>query len=94
MQKSPCQMFLCQKTTRHTILTFKIYRLENKLPQELGEEMYIIISNAFQSKISLSIKLMWDEQHELKLVTTMEVTFHILLLPFHIYIIIKQTMNF
>ena len=58
------------KTTGHTTLTFQNYRLENKLLQQLGDEVFIIISNTFQSKISLFIKFIWEDQHQLELVTT------------------------
>ena len=40
------------KTARPAILLFQDYRLENKLLQELGDEMFIIVSNTVQSKIS------------------------------------------
>ena len=40
------------KTARPAILIFQDYRLENKLLQELGDEMFIIVSNTVQSKIS------------------------------------------
>ena len=33
------------KGTGHTTSTFQNYRLENKLLQELGDEIFIIISN-------------------------------------------------
>ena len=39
------------KTTGHTTSAFQKYGLENKLLQELGEEMDIIISNTVQSTI-------------------------------------------
>ena len=58
------------KTTGHTTLTFQNYRLENKLLQQLGDEVFIIISNTFQSKISLFIKIIWEDQHQLEFVTT------------------------
>ena len=58
------------KTTGHTTLTFQNYRLENKLLQQLGDEVFIIISNTFQSKISLFIKFIWEDQHQLEFVTT------------------------
>ena len=57
------------KTTGHTTLTFQNYRLENKLLQQLGDEVFIIISNTFQSKISLFIKFIWEDQHQLEFVT-------------------------
>ena len=56
------------KTTGHTTLTFQNYRLENKLLQQLGDEVFIIISNTFQSKISLFIKFIWEDQHQLEFV--------------------------
>ena len=40
------------KTTEHTASTFQNYRLENKLLQELADQMFKIISNTVQSKIS------------------------------------------
>ena len=58
------------KTTRHKTSIFQNNRLENELLQELGEEMDIIISNTAQSKISLFIKFIWGEQHQLEFVTT------------------------
>ena len=58
------------KTTGHTTLTFQSYTLENKLLQQLGVEVFIIISNTFQSKISLFIKFIWEDQHQLEFVTT------------------------
>ena len=58
------------KTTHHTTLTFQNYRLENKLLQEIGDEMFVIISNIFQSKISPFIKFIWKYQHQLEFVTT------------------------
>ena len=66
------------KTTRHKTFTFQNYRLENKLLQELVDEMFIIISNAVQSKISLFIKFIWEDQLEF---------------VFIIYIDIKQGLN-
>ena len=53
------------KTTGHTTLTFQNYRLENKLLQELGDEMFIIISNTVQSTISPLIKFIWEDHHQL-----------------------------
>ena len=44
------------KTTGHTSSTFQNYRLENKLPQELGKDMDTIISNAVQTEISPFVK--------------------------------------
>ena len=44
---------------------FKNYRLENKLPQELGYEMCIIIS-----KMSPFFKIIWEDQHQREFVTT------------------------
>ena len=41
--------------------------LENKLIQELGEEIYIITSNTAQSKIISFIKFIWGELHQLEL---------------------------
>ena len=58
------------KTTGHTTLTFQNYTLENKFLQQLGDEVIIIISNTFQSKISLFIKFIWEDQHQLEFVTT------------------------
>ena len=40
------------KTARPAILIFQNYRLENKLLQDLRDEMFIIVSNGVQSKIS------------------------------------------
>ena len=48
---SPCQK---QQDLKHQ-------RLENKLLQELGEEMDIIVSTTVQSKISSFIKLIREE---------------------------------
>ena len=42
--------------------TFKDHGSENKLLQELGDEMFIIISNTVQSKISPFIKFVWEDQ--------------------------------
>ena len=58
------------KTTGHTTSTFQNYTLGNKLLQELGEEMEIIISNTVQSKISRFIKFIREEQLQLEFVTT------------------------
>ena len=43
---------------------------ENKLLQELGDKMFIITSNIVQSKVSLFIKFIWKDQHQLEFVTT------------------------
>ena len=58
------------KTTGHTTLTFQNYRLENKLFQELGDEMFLVISNSVQSNISPFINFTWKDQHQLDFVTT------------------------
>ena len=58
------------KITQHTTSTFQNYRLEDKLLQELDDEMFIIISNTFQSKIIPFIKFIWKDQHQLEFVTT------------------------
>ena len=56
--------------TGHTISTFQNYSSENKLLQELGDEMFIIVSNTTQSKISPFIRFMWEGQHQLEFVAT------------------------
>ena len=58
------------KATGHTSSTFQNYRLENKLLQELDEEIDIIISNTVQLKIRFFLIFIWEEQHQLKFVTT------------------------
>ena len=58
------------KTTGHATSTFQNYRLENKLLQELGDEMFMIISSTVQSKINHFIKFIWEEQHQLAFFTT------------------------
>ena len=45
------------KTTGHTTLTFENYRLENKLLQNLGDLMFMIISKTVHSKISPFIRI-------------------------------------
>ena len=47
------------KKTGNKTLAFQNYRLENKLLQELDDEMFIIISNTVRSKICLFIKFIW-----------------------------------
>ena len=49
--------------------TFQNYRLENKLLQELRDELFIIISNTVQPKFSPFIKFIWEGQHQLEFVT-------------------------
>ena len=66
----PLPNVLLSKTTGHTTSNFQNYRLGNKLPQELGEEMDIIISNTVKSKISLFLKFIWELQHQREFVTT------------------------
>ena len=44
--------------------------LENKLPQELGDEVFIIISRTGQSKINLFLKLIGENQLQLVFATT------------------------
>ena len=56
--------------TGHTTSTFQNYSSENKLLQELGDEMFIIISNNVQSKISPFIRFMWEDQYQLEFVAT------------------------
>ena len=59
------------ETTGHIKKTFQIdYWLEKKLLQELGDEMFTIISNTVQSKINPFIKSIWEDQHQMELVTT------------------------
>ena len=58
------------KITQHTTSTFQNYRLEDKLLQELDDEMFIIIPNTFRSKIIPFIKFIWKDQHQLEFVTT------------------------
>ena len=58
------------KTTGHTTSTFENYRLENRLLQDFGDEVDIIISNTVQSKSSPFIKFIRAEHHQLKFVTT------------------------
>ena len=57
------------KATGHATLTFQNYRLENKLLQELGPEIFVIISNTVQQKFSPLIKFIWEDQHQLEFVT-------------------------
>ena len=38
--------------------------------QELGDEMFVIISNTVQSKINLFIKFILDDHYQLEFVTT------------------------
>ena len=40
----------------------------NKWLQELGDEMFMIISNTVQSKISPFIRFMWEDRHRLEFV--------------------------
>ena len=56
--------------TGHTTSTFQNYSSENKLLQELGDEMFIIISNNVQSKINPFIRFMWEDQYQLEFVAT------------------------
>ena len=58
------------KKTGNKTLTFQNYILENKLLQELDDEMFIIISNTVQSRIYLFIKFIWEVQHQLEFVIT------------------------
>ena len=51
---------LLPKTAGHATSIFQSYRLENKLLQQLGEEMDAIISNIVQSKICHFIKFNWN----------------------------------
>ena len=66
--KFPLPKVSLPKTTGHTALAFQNYRLENKLLQELGKEIDMIISNTVQSKISSFIKFIWKEQYQLEFV--------------------------
>ena len=52
----------------HTTLTFQNLNPENKLLQELGDEMFRILSNTVQSKISPAIKFTWEDQHHMEFV--------------------------
>ena len=67
--KLPFSKVSFSKTTEHTTLTFQNYKLENKLLQELGEEIFIILLNTVQSKISHFIILMWEYQNQLEFIT-------------------------
>ena len=58
------------KATGHKTSNFQSYRLENKLLQELGDGMFIIISNTVPLKINPFIKFTWEDQHQLEFVTT------------------------
>ena len=66
--KLPFSKVSFSKTTEHT-LTFQNYKLQNKLLQELGEEIFIILLNTVQSKISHFIILMWEYQNQLEFIT-------------------------
>ena len=59
---------IIEHKTGHRTSTFKNYSSENKLLQELGDEMSIIISNAVQSKVSPFIRFMWEDQHLMEFV--------------------------
>ena len=66
--KLPFSKVSFSKTTEDT-LTFQNFKLENKLLQELGEEIFIILLNTVQSKISHFIILMWEYQNQLEFIT-------------------------
>ena len=87
--KVPLSKVSLSKATGHTTLTYQNYRLENKLLQELSDEMFIIISNTVQSKISPFIKFTWEEQHHQ---TSLPPLYRNQLL-FIIYIDIKQGLD-
>ena len=63
------KIFLCRhwckrplvKNTKTYNITFQNYRLENKLPKKLGDEMFIIISNSvlFNQKSVLLLNSSW-----------------------------------
>ena len=58
------------KTTGHTTSPFQNHRLENKLLQELGDTIFIIISNTMQWKVSPFIKFIWEDQIQLEFINT------------------------
>ena len=66
--KSPFAKSPLVKTTGHATSIFQNYKLENKLLQELVEEMDIIIPNTLQSTTAF-IKFIRDEQDQLEFVT-------------------------
>ena len=53
-----------------TSSTFQNHSSENKLLQELGDEIFINISNTVQSKFSPFVKFIWKDQHQLEFVAT------------------------
>ena len=67
--KVPFPKVPLSKVTGHTKSTFQKNSLGNMLPQDIGEEMDIIIANTVHSKISPFLKLNWEEQHQLEFVT-------------------------
>ena len=58
------------KATGHTTSAFQNYRLEKKLLQELGDAMFLIISNTVWTKINPFIKFIWEDQHQQEFVNT------------------------
>ena len=75
---------LLSKTIEHTTSAFQNWGPKNKLLQELDEEMDIIISNTFRSKISPFTKFISEDQHQLEFVTTIAQKFTVIY-PLHQY---------
>ena len=80
------------KTRGHTTPTFQNYKLENKLLQELSDEMFIITLNTFQSNILKSVLLL-NSSGRISINWNFSPPLYRNPLLFIIYIDIKQGLN-
>ena len=63
-------MWALNLTKDITTSTFQNHRPENELLQKLEDEMFIIVLNTVQSKISPFIKSIWKDQYQQESVAT------------------------